>query len=154
MLWQAKHCVAMIDIPYWRNMHRVAATFEIAFRHSAMSQVARTLRSTPIRYRSDTKVSDRCLLDSIWGSLLSLLITLQRIHCALWISSLQDAIRHGDTLAIDTLRHFADDISRCIFVNGDFWISNNISLKYISYGLIDNILVLVHIMAWRRPVIA
>ena len=33
---------------------------------------------------------------------------------------------------------FADDIFICIFLNGNFWISNIISLKYVPCGLIDN----------------
>ena len=38
-----------------------------------MTQIAKTLKSTSIRYRSDGKVSDRCLIDvdpmvfAIWG---------------------------------------------------------------------------------------
>ena len=46
--------------------------------------------------------------------------------------------------------HFTDDISKCIFFNEKFWISNYISLKYFPYGLLDNMAALVQIMAWRR----
>ena len=35
-------------------------------------------------------------------------------------------------------RHFADDIFKCIFLNEKFLISNEISSKYVPYGLIDN----------------
>ena len=57
---------------------------------------------------------------------------------------------------INTLRprqngsHFADDIFKCIFLNGNVWISTDISLKFVPRGPIDNIPALVHIMAWRR----
>ena len=48
-------------------------------------------------------------------------------------------------------RHFADDIFKCIFLNGNVWISINISLKVVPKGPINNIPALVEIMAWRRP---
>ena len=48
-------------------------------------------------------------------------------------------------------RHFPDDIFKCIFVNGNIWISIKISLKIVPEVLINNIPALVHIMAWRRP---
>ena len=46
--------------------------------------------------------------------------------------------------------HFADDIFKCISLNENFWILNKIPLKYVPYGLIDNMAALVQIMAWRR----
>ena len=48
-------------------------------------------------------------------------------------------------------RHFADDIFKCIFLNGDIWIPNKISLKLVPKGPFDNIPSSVQIMAWRRP---
>ena len=48
-------------------------------------------------------------------------------------------------------RHFADDIFKCIFLNGNIWISIEISLKFVPKGPINNIPALVQIMAWRRP---
>ena len=63
---------------------------------------------------------------------------------------------NGTTLNINTLRprqngsHFPDDIFECIFLNEDTWISNEISLKYVPWGLIDNMSALVQVMAWRR----
>ena len=57
---------------------------------------------------------------------------------------------------VDTLRprrngrHFADDIFKRIFLNGNVWIPITISLKYVPKGLIYNIPALVQIMAWRR----
>ena len=48
-------------------------------------------------------------------------------------------------------RHFADDIFKCIFENGNEWISPRISLKFVPKVRINNIPALVMIMAWRRP---
>ena len=48
-------------------------------------------------------------------------------------------------------RHFAADISKCIFLNENDWISIKISLKFIPRGPINYIAALVQIMAWRRP---
>ena len=50
-------------------------------------------------------------------------------------------------------QHFADDIFKCVLLNKDIWISINISLKFVSSIHINNIPVLVKIMAWR-PVVA
>ena len=36
-------------------------------------------------------------------------------------------------------RHFADDILKCIFLNGNVWIPIEISLKFVPKGPIDNI---------------
>ena len=46
--------------------------------------------------------------------------------------------------------HFADDISRFIFLNGNIFISIKISQKFIPKGVINNIPALVLIMAWLR----
>ena len=48
-------------------------------------------------------------------------------------------------------RHFADDVFKRIFLNGNVWISLKISLKFVPKVPINNILALVQIMAWRRP---
>ena len=48
-------------------------------------------------------------------------------------------------------RHFPDDILKCIFLNGNAWMSLKISLKFIPDVRINNIPAVVHIMAWRRP---
>ena len=40
-------------------------------------------------------------------------------------------------------RHFAGDISQCIFMNENFRISHRIPLKHVPYGLINNISALV-----------
>ena len=58
---------------------------------------------------------------------------------------------------INTLRprqnghHFPHDIYKCIFMNENKWISIKISLKFVPKDLINNIVSLVQIMAWRRP---
>ena len=48
-------------------------------------------------------------------------------------------------------RHFADDIFRRIFLNGNIWIPIKISLKFVPNGSINNIPALIQITAWRRP---
>ena len=48
-------------------------------------------------------------------------------------------------------RHFADDIFKCIFFNENARISITISLNFVPKGPINNIPVLVQIMAWRQP---
>ena len=60
-------------------------------------------------------------------------------------------------LELNTLRprqngcHFPDDIFKCIFLNENRWISIKIALKFVSKVPINNIPVLVQMMAWRRP---
>ena len=46
--------------------------------------------------------------------------------------------------------HFVDDIFRRIFLNENVWISIKISLAFIPKGSVNNIPILVQIMAWRR----
>ena len=48
-------------------------------------------------------------------------------------------------------RHFAEDIFKCIYLNENAWIMIKISMKFVPKGPINNIPVLVQIMAWRRP---
>ena len=48
-------------------------------------------------------------------------------------------------------RHFTDDISKCIFLSGNLWISLQISLKFVPNVRINNIPALVQMMAWCRP---
>ena len=47
-------------------------------------------------------------------------------------------------------RHFADDITRCVFLNETLCILIKISPKCVPKGSIDNILPLGYMMAWRR----
>ena len=44
-----------------------------------------------------------------------------------------------------------EDIFLCIFLNEKVWILINISLKFVPEAQINNIPILVQIMAWRRP---
>ena len=44
----------------------------------------------------------------------------------------------------------ADDIFKRISLNENCLILNKISLKYVPWGLIDNMAALVQIMAWRQ----
>ena len=77
----------------------------------------------------------------------------QKAHC----TSACPCINTSNIVAINTLRprqngrHFADDIFKCIFVNENVCILIKISLKFVPKGPINNIPVLVQIMAWRRP---
>ena len=47
--------------------------------------------------------------------------------------------------------HLPDNISKCIFLNENVWISIKISLKFLPKGPVNNIPALVQIMAWHRP---
>ena len=61
------------------------------------------------------------------------------------------------TIHVNTLRprqyvrHFADDIFKCIFLNENVRIPIKISMKFVPKGQINNIPALVQIMAWCRP---
>ena len=48
-------------------------------------------------------------------------------------------------------RHFADDISKGMFLNENWYIIIQISFRFVSKCPIFNIPALVQIMAWRRP---
>ena len=48
-------------------------------------------------------------------------------------------------------RHLANDIFKCIFLNGNLWIPIEISLKFVPRGPIDNIPALVQLMPWQYP---
>ena len=48
------------------------------------------------------------------------------------------------------VRHFPDDIFKCIFLDENEWISIKISLKFVPKVRINNTPALVWIMAWRR----
>ena len=47
-------------------------------------------------------------------------------------------------------RCFADNVSKCIFLNENVWISLKISLKFVPKVPINSIPALVQILAWRR----
>ena len=48
------------------------------------------------------------------------------------------------------VRHFTDNIFKCIFLNGMICILIWISLQFVPTGPIDNKWTLVQVMAWRR----
>ena len=48
-------------------------------------------------------------------------------------------------------RHFPDAIFKWIFLNENVWFSIKISLKFVTWGPINNVSALVQIMAWRWP---
>ena len=54
------------------------------------------------------------------------------------------------TLPVQNGRHSADGFFKCLSVNEKAWILNNISLKFVPKGLINNISALVQILAWHR----
>ena len=60
------------------------------------------------------------------------------------VFKLQIALTHWD-------RDKLDDIFKCIFLNGNAWISLKIPLKFVFKVPINNIPPLIQIMAWRRP---
>ena len=72
-----------------------------------------------------------------------------------WCLTAPGHYQNQSWLLFNTLRprqndhHFVDDIFKSIFLNENFWFSNNISLKYVPEVLIDGISSLVQIMAWR-----
>ena len=53
-------------------------------------------------------------------------------------------------VTVATGRDFADDILKCILLNGNIRVSINISQKIVHKGHIYNIPALVQIMAWHR----
>ena len=44
--------------------------------------------------------------------------------------------------------HLAEDIFKCIFLNENYGVLVEISLKFVSKGVIDNKSALVQVMAW------
>ena len=69
-----------------------------------------------------------------------------------WCNSIGEMWRCLNTLRPrQNGRHFAHDIFKCIFLNGNVWIRIKISMKFVPKGPINNIPALVQIVAWRRP---
>ena len=58
--------------------------------------------------------------------------------------------QHGTLNTLRPRQNDADDIFKCIFLNENIWISIKISLKFVPKGPINNIPLLVQIMAWHR----
>ena len=75
----------------------------------------------------------------IWNVIYKMVAISSRPHCV-------DILRPRQNV-----RHFPDDIFKCIFVNDNVWISIKISLKFAPKARINNIPAMVQIMAWRRP---
>ena len=73
-------------------------------------------------------------------------------HCMRYLASTFRQIKSINTLRQrQNGRHFADDTFNRIFVNENFRISIEFSLKFVPKGPINNIPALVQIVAWRRP---
>ena len=106
-----------------------------------------TLPSNQVTYSSKTNSSltftDLIMRAIVWGLFQS------------W-GCLHPSDFYVDIRTSNTLRpkwnghHFPDDICKCVFFNENVLISINISLKFIPNAPMDNIPVLVQIMAWRR----
>ena len=73
--------------------------------------------------------------------LLAFLLLYMKIYMMCSLNTLR--LRHNG-------RHLVNNIFKCIFLNENFWISNNMSLKCVPLDLIDNMSSLVQIMAWCR----
>ena len=63
------------------------------------------------------------------------------------------AIRLGVSLPGWNVRHFGDDIFKCICLNENISILVKMSLKFVPKGSNNNILSLVQLMTTRRPAI-
>ena len=78
-------------------------------------------------------------------------------YCSTFIRNFTPLPAPGTWVLFNTLsprqngRNFADDIFKRIFLNENVWIPIKISLKFVPKGPINNIPVLVQMMAWRRP---
>ena len=86
----------------------------------------------------------------------SMAFTLQQFHknCSLTSSVTSVNLKLYPVLTLrprQNGRHFLADISKCIFLNKNLWISIKISLKFVPRGPISNIPALVQTMAWHRP---
>ena len=67
------------------------------------------------------------------------------------VSSQQSTRLHFNTFRpIQNVRHFPDDIFKCIFLNENVWISLKISFNFAPMVRINNFSALIQIMAWRR----
>ena len=72
------------------------------------------------------------------------------------IAHLVEKMSQKQCLLVNILRprqivRYFTDIFKSIFLNENAWIPIKISLKFVPRGPIKNILVLVQLMAWRRP---
>ena len=90
--------------------------------------------SLGLLYRLYTELVTNYYLNQWWHSLLMLL----------WCSYASHGLRQNR-------QHFPDDIFKCIFMKENVWIPIKISLKFVPKGPVNNIPLLVQIMAWRCP---
>ena len=92
-------------------------------------------------YLSSVKPSDirlRAILQQIPGH-----------HSLKFVQITKISLKHIE--AETKWRHFADDLFKRIFFNGNVWISIKISLKFVPQGPINDIPALAQIMAGRGP---
>ena len=109
----------------------------------AGSQITQTIWRTSIRFWSDMKVWDRCLIDNdpkvcvFWAYAV--------IFCQLWCVIINLLRPRQNDL------DFAGDIYKWIFLNENVRIFIKIWLKFVLKSPVDNIPALVQMMAWHRP---
>ena len=71
-------------------------------------------------------------------------VSLGNEYCNCWLPGTINTLRPRQNG-----RHFPEDILKCIFLNENLWILKTISLKYVPYGLIIYMAVLLKIMDWQ-----
>ena len=75
----------------------------------------------------------------------------------MWVLMLGYTVNLLRIFSVNALRprqngqHFADDIFKCIFLNENIWILIDISRKFVPKDPINNITILVQILAWHWP---
>ena len=93
-----------------------------------------------------------------WDTISAVLTFCWYLHCKLSWLSWTILMGQGPDLMIilntlrprQNVRHFTDNIFKCIFLNENVRIQVRISLKYVPKGPFNNIPALVQIMAWHR----
>ena len=127
-------------------------TFAHITRDTHTTSILSTNRGDATRVPNHCMVVRQCIVENwicvvicgVWSCIpkfISRFIMLQIAQISFRLNALRP--RQND-------RHFPDDIFRCIFLNGNIWISLNISLKFVPKDPINNIPVMVLIMARRR----
>ena len=121
----------------------------------ACPRMTKTLRLISIRYQSDAKVSNRCLINidlrvfAIWVP-----IIISHISQALCYPSIPNTCTShkifNSSHPWQNGCRFTDDIFKSISLNEKAQISIQISLKFVPKHPINNIPALVQIMAWRQ----
>ena len=141
---RAHYDVTAIEVPLTRVIY-LPTSFAVALQvqeqtwhcHSANEVTLKDMGKTD-QYQTTTKSQDNLNLpyhvhDS-WDA--------RGPHLPTWIDTSRPR---------QNVRHFTDDIFKCIFVNENVWNSLKFSLKFLPKVRIDNIPALLQIMAWRRP---